>query len=335
MAARGLEIVDLCANHFRAFGARPRLPRSSNGVQRRRRKNAQPSSSTTPESHSRGLHRLRGIIQQPCRKERRAILTNGSPRPPFGSRRRPPTTRAGGSRRSFTTCYPIGCRHARFAPASGFPKQREEDERPMPRSLSTPNRARRFVLALIAMAAIGAILVRTAIPPLWVPAVHRAVTGTMNVRKIPGLSLAVLTRGKVRWSSGYGLADVENHVPAGAPIPSTTGPPFAPSSRRPRFSSRSTASSTSTLQSRLTCPNFLSDPCPAPPANCSRPGACQSPWRGGRGGGGSAFARLSPSHLPTRRDDFGALRRPRGDHLPPRARLLPYARRETSKRDAA
>ncbi len=263
MAARGLEIVDPCRESLPRASALAHdshaLPRSFNDGDER---NAQPSSSTTPRSHSGGLHRLRRIIQQPCRKERRAIFDNRPLPPPPGAGRRPSTTRGRSSRRSFTTCYPIGCRHARFAPASGFPKHREEDERPMPRSLHTSNRARRFVLALIALAAAGAILVRTGIPPLWVPSVHRAVTATMNARKIPGLSLAVLTRGKLRWSSGYGLADVENHVPA-PPIPSITGlPSRGPSSPWPRSSSPSAASSTSTLPFRLMCPIFLSNRLP-------------------------------------------------------------------------
>ncbi len=86
----------------------------------------------------------------------------------------------------------------------------------MPRSLSTPNRARRFVLALVGVALVGVVLARTGVPPLWVPTVHRAITATMNAQKIPGLSVAVVVQGKPRWSSGYGLADVENHVPARA-----------------------------------------------------------------------------------------------------------------------
>lgn len=49
-----------------------------------------------------------------------------------------------------------------------------------------------------------------------VQAVEAAITETMAAQKIPGLSVAVVTKGQLRWSSGYGQADLENAVPATA-----------------------------------------------------------------------------------------------------------------------
>jgi CubicO group peptidase (beta-lactamase class C family) len=84
----------------------------------------------------------------------------------------------------------------------------------MPRFPAQTKRARRFVLALVALIVFGGILGRTGLPPLWAPSVHRAVTRSMARTHIPGLSLSVVQNGKLRWSAGYGLADVENRVPA-------------------------------------------------------------------------------------------------------------------------
>ena len=85
---------------------------------------------------------------------------------------------------------------------------------PMPRGPAVSTRARRFALPLIAVVVVTVLVTRTGLPPLWVFSVHRAVTRTMAKQKIPGLSVAVVTNGSLRWSAGYGLADVENQVPA-------------------------------------------------------------------------------------------------------------------------
>lgn len=82
--------------------------------------------------------------------------------------------------------------------------------------LAPPRRARRFVLPVVAVVALTAAVARTGMPPLWVVSVHRAITQKMVEEQIPGLSVAVVSGGKLRWSSGYGLADVENRVPARA-----------------------------------------------------------------------------------------------------------------------
>ncbi len=52
--------------------------------------------------------------------------------------------------------------------------------------------------------------------PSKVEAIEAAVSGTMSEIGIPGLSLALATDGEIRIASGYGLADVENNVPAKA-----------------------------------------------------------------------------------------------------------------------
>jgi len=44
--------------------------------------------------------------------------------------------------------------------------------------------------------------------------VERLVKAFMALNKIPGLSIAIVADGTVQWSKGYGLADVENSVPA-------------------------------------------------------------------------------------------------------------------------
>src|SRR6201991_2136977 len=46
--------------------------------------------------------------------------------------------------------------------------------------------------------------------------IEKAITATMSQQNIPGLSVAVVTDQKLRWSNGYGLADLENYVPAKA-----------------------------------------------------------------------------------------------------------------------
>jgi len=55
-----------------------------------------------------------------------------------------------------------------------------------------------------------------AIPPQKLEAIETAVSRTMSQTGVPGISLAVATAGEVRMANGYGLADVENNVPAKA-----------------------------------------------------------------------------------------------------------------------
>src|SRR5712691_1056202 len=46
--------------------------------------------------------------------------------------------------------------------------------------------------------------------------IEKAISAQMSRLGIPGLSVAVVVDHKLRWSNGYGLADVENFVPAKA-----------------------------------------------------------------------------------------------------------------------
>jgi serine beta-lactamase-like protein LACTB, mitochondrial len=46
--------------------------------------------------------------------------------------------------------------------------------------------------------------------------IEKAISAQMSRSGIPGLSVAVVVDHNLRWSSGYGLADVENYVPAKA-----------------------------------------------------------------------------------------------------------------------
>jgi serine beta-lactamase-like protein LACTB, mitochondrial len=44
--------------------------------------------------------------------------------------------------------------------------------------------------------------------------IEKAITSIMARDNIPGLSVAVVTNNQLRWANGYGLADLENNVPA-------------------------------------------------------------------------------------------------------------------------
>jgi len=54
------------------------------------------------------------------------------------------------------------------------------------------------------------------LPASTIASIEKAVTTEMSKQGIPGLSVAVATDKQLRWSNGYGLADVENFVPAKA-----------------------------------------------------------------------------------------------------------------------
>jgi CubicO group peptidase (beta-lactamase class C family) len=68
----------------------------------------------------------------------------------------------------------------------------------------------RILLVLL----LGTVLGLTSLGPLWSWPARWAVRQEMDSRGIPGLSLAVAIDGQIRWSAGFGLADVENDVPA-------------------------------------------------------------------------------------------------------------------------
>src|SRR4051794_31312664 len=44
--------------------------------------------------------------------------------------------------------------------------------------------------------------------------IARLVTAFMTEQPVPGFSIAVVTDGRLAWSKGYGMADLENHVQA-------------------------------------------------------------------------------------------------------------------------
>jgi len=54
------------------------------------------------------------------------------------------------------------------------------------------------------------------LPAEKIQKIEQAITAEMSRNSIPGLSVAVVFDSRLRWSNGYGLADVENFVPAKA-----------------------------------------------------------------------------------------------------------------------
>jgi CubicO group peptidase (beta-lactamase class C family) len=57
---------------------------------------------------------------------------------------------------------------------------------------------------------------RPALAPDKQTKIEEAISAQMSRLGIPGLSVAIVTDQKLKWSNGYGLADVENYVPAKA-----------------------------------------------------------------------------------------------------------------------
>jgi serine beta-lactamase-like protein LACTB len=54
------------------------------------------------------------------------------------------------------------------------------------------------------------------LPPAKIEAIERLVKTFMSANQVPGLSIAVVADGELKWSNGYGVADVQNSVPAKA-----------------------------------------------------------------------------------------------------------------------
>jgi len=54
------------------------------------------------------------------------------------------------------------------------------------------------------------------LPPNVIEKIERVITAEMTRQNIPGLSIAVVTDHRMRWSNGYGMSDIENFVPAKA-----------------------------------------------------------------------------------------------------------------------
>ena len=66
---------------------------------------------------------------------------------------------------------------------------------------------------LFALSAVHAQQTR-GLPPEKLEKVEKAISAQMSKLGVPGLSVAVVIDRKLVWSNGYGLADVENYVPA-------------------------------------------------------------------------------------------------------------------------
>ena len=52
------------------------------------------------------------------------------------------------------------------------------------------------------------------LPAAKVEKIESAIRAWMELNKAPALSVAIVTDNQMRWSKGFGLADVENAVPA-------------------------------------------------------------------------------------------------------------------------
>lgn len=54
------------------------------------------------------------------------------------------------------------------------------------------------------------------LPSVAVESIENEITAFMAKNGVPGLSMTIATGDRIRWSGGYGMADVENYVPAKA-----------------------------------------------------------------------------------------------------------------------
>src|SRR6185436_13184970 len=57
-------------------------------------------------------------------------------------------------------------------------------------------------------------LAHAQLPAAKAEAISRLATAYMAKYKVPGMSIAIVAEGALAWSEAYGLADVENQVPA-------------------------------------------------------------------------------------------------------------------------
>src|SRR5215472_15059310 len=55
---------------------------------------------------------------------------------------------------------------------------------------------------------------RAELSPATIGAIERAVESFMATNGVPGLSIAIVHEGHLAWSGGFGLASIENSVPA-------------------------------------------------------------------------------------------------------------------------
>jgi serine beta-lactamase-like protein LACTB, mitochondrial len=73
-----------------------------------------------------------------------------------------------------------------------------------------------LALGLVALSAPISLAQDAALPALTEPKIERAITAFMSNVNAPGVSVAVSHGPAVRWANGYGLADIEQFVPAKA-----------------------------------------------------------------------------------------------------------------------
>ena len=79
---------------------------------------------------------------------------------------------------------------------------------------------RRAILVLLVVFCIGGlragIVNAQHLPPAKLEQIERLVKAFMSAHSVPGLSIALVVDGEPLWSKGYGIADLENNVPAKA-----------------------------------------------------------------------------------------------------------------------
>lgn len=75
-----------------------------------------------------------------------------------------------------------------------------------------------FTVVVLAMLACVPVAAQNlpGLPQAKIEQIEKAITAEMSRQNIPGVSVAVVTDNQLRWANGYGLADLENFVPAKA-----------------------------------------------------------------------------------------------------------------------
>src|SRR5882672_8273136 len=72
------------------------------------------------------------------------------------------------------------------------------------------------VVVFLSLATTGTATVHASerLTPAKIARIDSAITAVIDRNHIPGLAIAIVVEGKIRWQKAYGLADVENAVPA-------------------------------------------------------------------------------------------------------------------------
>ncbi len=74
----------------------------------------------------------------------------------------------------------------------------------------------RFVAACLIGAATSFAVSAAPLAPEQIQKIDQLVATYMTAHQVPGLSIAVVSEGELVWSQGYGVADLENNIPAKA-----------------------------------------------------------------------------------------------------------------------